>query len=480
MIYEMGTPSTTQKAFLRATQKHVAFGGARGGGKSWAVRQKAVLLCLKYPGIRVLIVRRTYPELINNHITILRSDLYGIAKYNDKDKVLKFPSGSTINFAYCDRDSDLDRLQGVEYDVIFLDEATQLSEYQMLTIEACLRGANNFPKRIYYTCNPGGQGHAHIKRLFVDRQFRAGEDPDSYVFIQSKVTDNTVLMAMQPDYIKQLEALPPKLRDAWLYGKWDIFEGQFFEEFRDDPDHHADRRYTHVITPFLPPCRWTCYMSMDWGYARPFSVGWWVIDDEGRAYRILEWYGCQKDNNGESVPNEGLKMVADDVFKEIHRIEVEHPYLKGRQITRVADPAMWDAQYGESIAETAAKHGVLLSPADHKRLPGWMQMHYRLRFDEVGKPMLYVFENCRDFIRTIPLLQYDQYKVEDLDTEGEDHAADEARYFCMARPISPRSIPQADPLMTSPLHTVFGLNHADLTRVPYMERTRIIGANDGE
>ena len=124
-------------------------------GKSWAVRTKAVLLSLNYPGIRILIVRRTYPELINNHVNILRKQLIDVARYNDKDKVLKFDNGSTINFAYCAKDGDLDRLQGVEYDIIFIDEATQLSEYQMRTITACLRGVNDFPKRVYYTCNPG-------------------------------------------------------------------------------------------------------------------------------------------------------------------------------------------------------------------------------------------------------------------------------------------------------------------------------------
>ena len=115
----IGNPSDKQKQFLKANTKHIGFGGARGGGKSWAVRAKAKLLALYYSGIRILIVRRTYPELINNHINILRTELFNIAKYNDKDKILKFKNGSTINFAYCAKDADLDRLQGVEYDVIF-------------------------------------------------------------------------------------------------------------------------------------------------------------------------------------------------------------------------------------------------------------------------------------------------------------------------------------------------------------------------
>ena len=164
-------PNKKQAAFMRAKKKHIGFGGARGGGKSWAVRTKSKLLALNYSGIKILIVRRTYPELINNHINILRGELLGIAIYNTQEKVFRFRNGSTINFMYCQRDSDLDRLQGTEYDVIFLDEATQLTEHQMKTITACVRGVNDFPKRIYYTCNPGGQGHAYIKRIFIDKDY---------------------------------------------------------------------------------------------------------------------------------------------------------------------------------------------------------------------------------------------------------------------------------------------------------------------
>ena len=148
MKLTIDAPSEKQRLFLLERHKYVGYGGARGGGKSWSVRTKAKLLALKYLGIRILIVRRSYPELINNHINTLRQELVGIARYNDKDKILRFAGGSTINFMYCERDQDLDRLQGVEYDVIFLDEATQLSEYQMKAISACVRGVNRFPKRM--------------------------------------------------------------------------------------------------------------------------------------------------------------------------------------------------------------------------------------------------------------------------------------------------------------------------------------------
>ena len=429
---------------------------------------KAKLLALNFAGIRILIVRRTYPELINNHINILRRELLDIAKYNDKDKVLKFCNGSTINFAYCAKDGDLDRLQGVEYDVIFLDEATQLSEYQMKTITACLRGVNDFQKRVYYTCNPNGQGLQYIKRIFIDRKFEEGENPEDYTFIQSLVTDNKALMESQPDYIKQLEALPPKLRDAWLYGDWNVFEGQFFEDFANREEHYQDRQWTHVIEPFEIPDGWKIYRSFDWGYNKPFSCGWWAVDYDGIVYRILELYGCTKQ------ANEGVKWTPPQVFAEIHRIETEHRWLKGKQIVGIADPAIWDAETGESIADVAAKHQVFFQKGDNKRIAGWMQVHYRFAFDENGFPMMYIFNNCKAFIRTIPLLMFDDHKIEDLDTSGEDHIADETRYFCMSRPIKPRIKAQPDEYAKNPLNLFLDIPKEDLVAPPVIPKMRII------
>ena len=449
MILKIPDPNPKQRLFIKDKHKHIAFGGARGGGKSWAVRLKAKILAMEFPGIRMLIVRRTYPELVNNHINVLRKELIGVAKYNDKDKVLKFVNGSTLNFMYCANDADLDRLQVVEYDVIFLDEATQLSEFQMKSITACVRGVNNFPKRVYYTCNPGGQGHSYIKRLFIDRKFREGEDPEDYSFIQSLVTDNTALMQSQPEYIKQLEALPYKLREAWLFGKWDIFEGQFFEDFViGDKEAQKTRKFTHVIEPFDIPREWNIYRSFDFGYAKPFSCAWWAVDYDGRLYRILELYGCMPNE-----PDTGVKWPPDKIFSEIARIEKEHKWLRDKQIFGVADPAIWDASRGDSIADIADKYRVYFEPGDNKRLPGWMQCHYRLQFDEEGIPMMYVFNNCKGFIRTIPTLMYDENKVEDVNTKMEDHIADEWRYMCMARPIKPIMATEDEPVMFDPLST---------------------------
>lgn len=432
------------------------------------MRTKSKLLSLRFCGIKVLIVRRTFPELVNNHINPLREELHGIARYNKTEKVFTFPNGSTIKFGYCNNDADLDQYQGAEYDVIFLDEATQLQEMWIKKITACVRGVNDFPKRIYYTCNPGGQGHQYIKRIFIDRKYEEGENPDDYVFIQSLVTDNKALLESQPDYIAQLEALPPKLREAWLYGSWDIFEGQFFEDFMDQKDHYTDRQWTHVIEPFEIPDSWKIYRSFDWGYNKPFSCGWWAVDHDGVVYRILELYGCTK------TPNEGVKWTPPQVFSKIAEIERDHRWLMGKKIIGIADPAIWDAETGESIADVAAKHQVYFQPGDHKRIPGWMQMHYRFAFDENGYPMMYVFSNCKAFIRTIPLLQYDEHKPEDLDTDGEDHVADEVRYFCMSRPIKPRAAVKPDKFNETPMAMFLDIKREDIKAVSRRPRMEII------
>jgi hypothetical protein len=412
-----------------------------------------------------MIVRKTYGELKANHIKPLKSLLKcgtdeEIARYNDSNKEMIFPNGSEILFRYCDTENDVDRYQGTEVDVLFLDEATLLSEEQMKKICACVRGVNDFPKRTYYTCNPGGKGHGYIKRLFIDRVYEVGEHAEDYSFIQSLVTDNKALMESDPEYVKQLEALPPKLRQAWLEGRWDVFEGAFFEEFRTTPEPQAcydagisveealqEHRWTHVIKPFDIPSGWKIYRSYDFGFGKPFACNWYAIDYDGVAYMILELYGCT------GTPNEGVKWSPEKQFKEIARIENEHPYLKGKRIQGVADPSIWDGSRGIAIIEEAEKQHLWFEKGVNERIAGWMQVHERLKFDEDGRAMLYIFENCKDTIRTIPLMMYDERstKVEDLDTTLEDHICDSLRYFSMQHVIAPRIVkevykPQHDPL----------------------------------
>ncbi len=424
-------PSEKQAMFLRDRHKIVAYGGARGGGKSWALRTKAVLLAAAHPGILIMMVRRSYPELRENHIGPLRELLGPGFPYSESRHELTFPNGSRILFRPMAGDKDLPNFQGVECDVLCIDEATNITETQFKILSAIVRGTRTVPRRIYLTCNPGGVGHGWVKRLFVDRRYLPGENPEDYAFIPASVRDNKALLAAQPDYLHQLEALPPRLRKAWLEGDWQGSFGQVFEEFRDDPDHYADRRHTHVIDPFEIPQSWRVYRSFDWGYAKPFSVGWWAVDYDGVLYRIAELYGCT------GTPDEGVKWPPDRLFAEIQRIESEHPNLRGRTILGVADPAIFASGGGESIADTAGRYRIYFNRGDHARIPGWMQFHYRLAFDQAGYPRMYVFKNCRAFIRTIPTLLYDKTLPEDVDTTGEDHVADETRYMLMARPVKP-------------------------------------------
>jgi hypothetical protein len=464
----MPKPNPKQHMAFLEEHRYVGYGGARGGGKSWFVRWKATLLCLTYPGIKILITRKTYRELLNNHIVPLLSMLHGIAVYNRSDKRFNFPNGSTIWFGYCASDSDLGQYQGAEYDIWFADEAGQFPEEWLTTIDACVRGANEFPKRTYYTLNPGGPSHGYFRRLFVDRRYEDKEHPEDYAFIQALCTDNEALMRLQPEYLRSLEKLPPKIRKAWLEGSWDVYQGQFFEDFINSEEHYLDRQWTHVIEPFEIPDSWQIYRSFDWGYNKPFSCGWWAVNHDGVVYRILELYGC----NG--TPNEGVKWTPPQVFSEIHRIETEHRWLVGKKIIGIADPAIWDAETGESIADVAAKHQVFFGKGDHKRIPGWMQVHYRFQFDENGFPMMYVFRYCQAFIRTMPILQYDDHKPEDLDTDGEDHVADEVRYFLMSRPIKPRHEAPPDTYKQSPLHLFLDISKEDIKAASKRPRLEII------
>ena len=393
----------------------------------------------------------------------------GSYKYNDSKKEITFPNGSQIVFRYCSNDKDLNNFQGTECDIMYIDEATQFSEEQFKILAACVRGVatrkeDKFPKRCYLTCNPGGQGHGWVKRLFIDKSYRSGENAEEYRFIQASVFDNKALMEQQPDYLRQLEALPPKLREAWLYGRWDIYSGQFFEDFRTTPDVELcakagispedalrQRRFTHVIEPFdlsLGDCRgWNIMRSYDFGYNKPFSLGYWAVDYDGVLYRIAEIYGCTE------TPDEGVRWSPDEQFRRFREFEDQHPWLKGRHIVdSVADPAIWDSSRGESIADTAARYGIYFTPGDNQRIPGWMQMHYRMQFDHNGFPRMYFFNTCKASLRTIPLMMYSETHPEDINTKLEDHLPDECRYMCMSRPVKPIVPVEPKHVLTDPLN----------------------------
>lgn len=262
-------------------------------------------------------------------------------------------------------------------------------------------------------------GNKHVKR-------------QSRIYIPASVFDNKKLLENDPEYVSRLASMPEADREALLYGNWDSFSGQVFTEWKNDSKHYKDRINTHVIDPFEVPKTWSIWCGLDWGYSRPFAVGWFAVDHERRLYHIKEMYGYT------GTPNVGVKWEPSQVAREIKRIENEDPNLKGRKIMRVGDPAIWGSDGTESIGALFERERVYFEKGDHARIDGKMQMHHRFAFDEDGKPMLYVFSTCRNFIRTVPNLVYDDTHVEDIDTDGEDHIYDMARYVCMKNPIAPR------------------------------------------
>jgi len=267
------------------------------------------------------------------------------------------------------------------------------------------------------------------------------------VFIPSSIFDNPALLQNDPGYLASLAAMPEAEKQALLYGSWDSFSGQVFTEWRNDPAHYQDQRWTHVIAPFTIPKHWQIYRGFDFGFSKPFSVGWYAADEEGRLYRIKELYGCT------GRPNEGLRIDPVEQARRIREAEQNDPVLRGRVIHGVADPAIFDESRGESIAAMMERSPNFLhwKPGDHTRLAGKMQFHYRLNFDADGRPMLQVFNTCKHFIRTLPNLVYDESNVEDIDTRQEDHIYDECRYVLMENPISPPARRTALPPPDDPL-----------------------------
>ncbi len=404
-----GIPSPRQQEFFDSQARFVAYGGARGGGKSWALRRKLVAMCLRYEGLHALLVRRSFAELRANHVLPFLREYGSFVKYSDAAKALLFPNGSRIDLGFCACDRDVLRYQGQEYDVIAIDEATQMSEYRFSIFKACLRGVNPFPRRMYLTCNPGGIGHAWVKRLFVDRLYRGGEDPDDYVFIPALVYDNPVLMEADPDYVRSLESLPERLRDAWLHGRWDVFEGQFFPEFDES---------IHVIAPRDIPPRLRRFVAVDYGFdmLAALLMG---VDCEGNLYVLREY--CHSD----LTLSEAAQRVADLSYGEACEFAVVSPDLWNRRQD--------SGRSGFEIMQ-AVRGMPPMIPADDRRIPGWRVLREYLSPSH-SSANLRIDSSCRELIRCLPALLCDKNRPEDA--AGEPHALTHApealRYGVMSR-----------------------------------------------
>lgn len=429
----------------------IFFGGERGGGKSDFQCGYQEDGALRYgKAWRGVMFRKTYPEL--EELQARASEIFpgegAVYKVQPSagfpfSNTWYWPSGATVKMRFIENEKDYGKYHGHQYTGISFDEVTEYASPDgLLKMLSTLRSPHGVPCTVRLTGNPGGIGHVWVKARYVTigpsrKPFHDAETGFTRMFVPSKMSDNQILMKADPGYRSRILAATngnEALRKAWLDGNWDIVAGAFFDNITP----------AIYLPPWNPPAHWTRYRSMDWGSARPFSVGWWAIADDdhwaqfkdseerlikrGAIVRYREWYGCKP-----GQPNTGLKLDVEEVARGILKREA------GQTIhdrTSVADPSMWKQDGGPSIIERMiANKGPRFNPADNTRVTGWQQMRARINGDD-GHPLLLVTEDCTDWRRTVPALQHDKDRIEDVDTDGEDHAGDDTRYACMARPIT--------------------------------------------
>jgi len=440
-----------QLALLECPIFEVFYGGARGGGKTessigdWLQHSS-----LYGEGAIGIFFRRKLVQLAE--VIARTKQIFPKlgAKYNEQKKEWLMANGARLKFAYLEKDSDAEEYQGHNYTRIYVEELTNFpSPSPIDKLRATLRSGTGVPVGMRLTGNPGGPGHNWVKKRYIDPNPRGYDvitesteiELDGVkqmvsldrVFIPSKIGDNQLLMRNDPTYILRLrQSGSEALVKAWLEGNWDIVDGAFFDEWDESVHVLPTQAFLQLRNPGM-----LFFRGFDWGSAKPFSVGWYAVLDKeyligerrlpkGALIKFREWYGA-------SGPNKGLKMTADAVAQGIVNRE------RGERIRYgVADPAIFIRDGGPSIGETMAIHGASWRRADNKRKAGWEQLRQRLT-GQNGTPMLYFCDCCEDTIRTLPTLQHDESDPEDLDTEAEDHAADETRYSVMSRPWVPRA-----------------------------------------
>lgn len=453
------SPQPQQRKFITCPADDVAFGGARGGGKSDGVIGDFIDHENTYAECAIaLAVRRQRTELLElmeRAKTVMVPLGY---RWKEQDKMFIGPKGGRWRFAYLENDSDADSYQGHSYTRIYPEEmGTFPSETPINKLQATLRSGHGVPCQMKGTCNPGGPGHQWVKaryrldthpkgmEVFEDKfknPFNGEILTTRRVFIPSRVSDNSYLGSQ---YVANLFRVGnAQLVRAWLDGDWSVIAGAFFSEWNPS---------VHIVEPFEIPGHWTRVRAGDWGSAKPFCFGWYAISDgevagfpRGAMIKYREWYGIAKDEHGRFIPNKGLKLTAKEVGRRIREMEAPNECQD-----YALDPAAFTADGGPSIAEDMSPTN--WRPADNARVTrhgavgGWDQFRDRMIGDclrdeatgaidwQTGRPMLYFFSTCEHTIRTVPTLQHDESRPEDLDSDGEDHAADETRYACMSRPF---------------------------------------------
>jgi hypothetical protein len=401
-----------QRRFIEADATEVLFGGAAGGGKSFGQLIDALLYALKYPKSKQLILRRTFAELekslIRVSLSLFPREIY---TYNSTLHSGKFKNGSILDFGYCATENDVFQYQSAEYDAVRFDELTHFTEFQYLYLISRVRGANDNPKQIKSSTNPGGVGHSWVKSRFVDPSppdtpFTAS-DGSRRIFIPSKIDDNLFLMKSDPEYKKRLLALPESQKKALLYGDWNIFEGQYFTEF----DYEK-----HTCNPFPIPKEWRKYRTIDYGLDR-LACLWVAVDSDRNVYVYREL--CESN-----------LMISDAAKKICEKTPTEESIY-----ATLAPPDLWSRsqESGRSKAIIFSENGLFFTKTANDRETGWLSIKELLKTDEKGRPRLKIFRSCTEIIRCLPMLQIDPQRPTDTANEPHEitHAPDALRGFAI-------------------------------------------------
>ncbi len=417
-------PFPKQEQALERPEYEVLYGGARGGGKTDA-GLVSLTDYIDNPYYRGLVIRKNSDDLKDwlDRARRFYFSLGGTVVGNPAE--IRFTTGAVIRTGHLKDDNAYTKYQGQEYQHILIEELTQIptEKLYLQLIASCRTSRPELRPQVFATTNPGGIGHVWVKERFVDpappgTPFKDAISRRTRIFIPAKVDDNPALMKADPDYVHTLEALKAtdeELWKAWRLGDWDTFAGQFFREFRRD---------LHVINPFKPDKdKYVFVGGMDWGRTAPFSFHLSAVEKvkhkEEYFYRVntfLEVYGTQK------TPQEWAEAIKKSVYGFDLLIR-DIAWIRG-------DPAMFKQadDGGISIADQFSDEGIRIWPGDNDRIGGWALMHKWLSLAPDGKPYWQITRNCNNLIRTLPTLVHDEHKVEDVETEGEDHAADDQRY----------------------------------------------------
>ncbi|MBR2650220.1 MAG: phage terminase large subunit [Clostridia bacterium] len=410
------TLTKKQKRFMDACESEVLFGGAAGGGKSYGQIADALVFALRYPRSKQLILRRTFAELdkslIRTSLEVFPREIY---TFNSASHTGKFKNGSCIDFGYCATENDVYQYQSAEYDCIRFDELTHFTEAQYVYLISRVRGTNSYPKQIKSSTNPGGIGHGWVKARFVDcappNESFIGEDGMRRIFIPSLIDDNCFLMRGDPEYKRRLLALPERERKALLYGDWNIFDGQYFNEFNTR---------IHVCAPFEIPSGWRKYRTVDYGLDR-LACLWIALSPEGRAYVYREY--CES----------GLPI------RDAARAICEHTPKSEEIYATLAPPDLFSRtqETGKTKAAIFSENGVNFTKTSNDRETGWLAIKELLASDG-GAPGIRIFSFCTELIRCLPALIIDKLKPSDCANEPHEitHAPDALRGFAIfyARP----------------------------------------------